>query len=505
MMKRLGIAATLSVAANAYALGPNDSPDIEIFMSGASAQDGNIETLFEQLCVPGTLDIYRDNSSASSPGKAHRAIFCNVDNTKVDGLSLTNPKVLFHKRSAGGSAQGVNPLLDDQPIDAMMINNGNCTRVGATREFLCSINNAGDLAPVISTAGVSDVNPELFVRFNTPEGFSEVDPVKVFQTLDVSGAAALVFGIPVTTGLRDALQEVQINAGRLAENCIGDNTQRCMPNLSKHQVASIMSGQVLHWNQLTAADSTGALVPFTAALASVSPPDNIRVAICRRVDGSGTQAQMNANFLHAPCTGVALPPAEVSNPLQGPVIVKNEGSGDLDLCLDDFNNGTNSGGGNQGEQTFWAVGLQSTEKNPDLAHDYRFIKIDGYAPTLQNAAHGDYLDWAENTYQWKKQGQPNAPSAEQLAILETVARNAAGPAILGPLNLSKFVHPWGVGGYLALSVNGHALGANGEFRLNNPVTPYTHRPLTYRTLSNCRVPVYDRFARDIDGKHVLPL
>lgn len=514
VLKKLGILAAALFAASAYALPPTEVPDIEIFMSGATAQDFNIESLFNQLCMSGTLDIFRDD--AASPGKAHRAFFCTIDSSQVQGgLSLLNPKVLFHKRSAGGSAQGVNPIVENTPIDAMVINNGNCTQVGTTTEWLCTINNTGDLVQVVSTAGVSDVNPELFFSINTPAGFNPVDPATVRNTIDVRAAAALVFGIPVTTSLRDALQDVQINAGRLAAGCIGQDTEACMPSLSTNQISSFLFGAVNHWDQTRVMNSTGTLAPFTQALSTVPAPGRKQVAICRRVPGSGTQAQANAKFLHRPCSGFALNPAVAQNstatgaihgnPATGPIVIENSGSGDVTLCLNDFNNGTNLSGSNPDSQTRWAIGIQSTENNAGLNDDYRFVKIDGVAPTIENAANGTYLDWVELTYQWKKPGQPNAPDANQLAILETIATNAAGPAILGPLNQSKYTHPWGVAGYLALSINDHRLSPNGAFDVNNPVTPYTHFPPGFNVASDCRVPVFDRFVTDTNGDRVFPL
>ncbi|MGH8499266.1 MAG: hypothetical protein ACRERV_10735, partial [Methylococcales bacterium] len=323
--KKLGILATACLAANTYALSPSDSPDIEIFMSGASAQDSNIETLFDQLCMAGTLDIFRDNSS--NPGSAHRAFFCNIDSAQVPGLSLTNPAVLFHKRSAGGSAQGVSPLVENTAIDAMVINNGNCAQVGATNEWRCTINNAGDLTQVFSTAGVSDVNPELFFSINTPAGFAPVDFNTVRNTINVRSAAALVFGIPVTTFLRNALQEVQINDNRLAAGCIGQNTEACMPSLSTHQISSLLWGAVNHWDQTRVKDSTGTLKPFTLALSTVAVPGRKQVAICRRVPGSGTQAQSNAKFLHRPCSGFALNPAVAQNSADTGAIHSNPTTG----------------------------------------------------------------------------------------------------------------------------------------------------------------------------------
>ncbi|MGH8551372.1 MAG: hypothetical protein ACRERU_22740 [Methylococcales bacterium] len=515
VFKKLGILAAACIAANTYALPPTDAPDIEIFMSGASAQDNNIETLFNQLCVSGTLDIFRDNSNPARPGREHRAFFCNLDSSQVPGLSLTNPAVLFHKRSAGGSALGVNPIVENTAIDALAINNGNCARVGTTNEWLCAINNAGDLIQRVSTAGVSDVNPELFFSINTPQGFNPVNHNTVRNTIDVTSAAALVFGIPVTTSLRDALQEVQINAGRLAAGCIGQNNEACMPSLSTNQISSLLWGSVNHWDQTRVPDSTGTLMPFTQALATVAPPGRRQVAICRRVPGSGTQAQANAKFLHRPCSGFALNPAVAanstdtgaihSNPTTGPIVIENSGSGDVALCLNDFNNGTNLSGNNPDLQSRWAIGVQSTENNASLTDNYRFIKVDGVAPTIRNAANGTYLDWVELTYQWQKPGQSNAPNANQLAILEAISTNAAGPTILGPLNQSQYTHPWGVAGYLALSTNGHRLSPDGAFDVNNPVTPYTHFPPGFQASSDCRVPIFDRFVTDTNGNRVFPL
>ncbi len=500
IFKKLGILAAACFAASAYALPPTETPDVEIFMSGASAQDNNIEALFRQLCVAGTLDIFRDNSP--SPGSAHRAFFCNVDSAQVTGLSLTNPKVLFHKRSAGGSAQGVNPVIDGVLIDAMVINNNNCTLASAN-EFLCTISNAGDLIEVVSTAGVSDVNPELFVGVNTPAGFNPVDPQAVLNTMDVRGAAALVFGIPVTTSLRDALQEARINAAQMPANCIGDDTKRCMPSLSRYQIATLFSGQIKNWDQMIIRNAAGQFVPFTQALATVPAPANDLVALCRRIDGSGTQAQLNAKFLNNPCTASAVAPALVSDAVNGPVVVLNSGSGNVDVCLNDFNNGANAGGSNPSLQTFWALGIQSTEKNADIALDYRFVRVDGLPPTLKNAARGTYSDWVELTYQWKKPGQPNAPDANQLAILEKIAVDAGGPEILAALNQSEFKHPWGAGGYLALSTNGHKTTAGRIFDQNNPVMPYTHK--AGGSLNNCNVPVFDLNAVDTNDNSAFQL
>lgn len=475
MFKKLSVAVSAAmISTSAFALAPTETPDIEIFMSGASAQDKGIAALFQDLCVTGTLDVYKDVANPAKPGKAHSAFFCNIDSTKVAGLSTTNPKVLFHKRSAGGSAQGVNPVIDEQAIDAMVINNGNCTNT-APGEYQCTIGAAGDLVPVISDAGVSDVNPEMFVGENTPAGSVDVDATTVASKMTVKGAAALVFGVPVTTTLRNALQEAQFG---VADACVGSDTEACMPNLTSNQVASIISGSVKSWSDFTVGGT-----PLTSI--ATTTPSSTDVTVCRRTNGSGTQAQMNAKFLNYPCTAGAQEPAATGSPFFGPNIILNSGSGDVTLCLNDKNNGTNLSGTNFTSQTAWAVGVQSTEKNADLGDDFRFIKIDGYAPTLENAAAGRYSDVVEQTFQWRKSGALPL-TGDKLTIVDTIASNASAPSILATKLNTKFNHTFGQAGYLALSTNGFT-GAI-PFDATNPVTPYTHAPAGL-PLDNCRAPV----------------
>jgi len=519
MLKKLTVAisATL-ISTSAFALAPTANVDLEIFMSGASAQDKAIEGLFSDLCVTNTLDTYKDLRTDGKRGKAHTAFFCTLDNTKLSSaaqaaMTLTNPNVLFHKRSAGGSAQGVNPVLDLQAIDAMVINNGNCVQLAGTTDWNCSIGNPGDTVPVISDAGVSDVNPEMFIKQNTPAGSLPVDGAKVAANMEVRGAAALVFGIPVTTTLRDALQVAQFGE---ASNCVTDKydptvdnrgaaaeSEACMPTLSKQQVASIMSGSIQKWNSfkfngvgltdLIRGSGTAAISSLAPGFSDGTPFDAVH--ICRRVNGSGTQAQMNAKFMNYPCADGADQPEATGNFDNGPVVVLNSGSGDVTDCLNAFNDGVTIAGQNSFLDKMWAVGIQSTEKNADLADNFRFIKIDGVAPTLANAVNGSYFDVVEQTFQWRKGAVANLPlTGDKLTIISEIATNASSPLELATntgLN-PKYNHTWGQAGYLALSTNGHTPSI--PFAASNPVTPYTHVRGT--VLNNCVVPTANRSIQD---------
>ena len=263
-----------------------------------------------------------------------------------------------------------------------------------------------------------------------------------------------------------------------------------MPSLSSNQVASIMSGNIKKWEQFYVSG-----VPLTTVTGVTAPADT-KVQVCRRVNGSGTQAQNNAVFLRYPCTSAAngtLPARDTAlGGFFGPVVYENSGSGDVNNCLADFNDGTSTGfhvdpgtgadvANNPGLVKRWAIGLQSLEKNADLALNYRFVKVDGVAPTLVNAANGTYKDWVEQSYQWRK-----TLAGDNKVIAEHIAATAANPAFLGNLDATKFNHSFGMSGFLAVSTF-HTPAANGVLDLANPVIPYTHAPGAF-SLDNCRIP-----------------
>lgn len=506
----MAAAAALS-AGNAFALAPGAAVDIEIWASGATAQDKGVEALFSELCVAGTLDVYRDNANASKPGAQHSAYFCRLDSTKVTGLGTVNPNVLFHKRSQGGSAQGVTPLILDQAITHMQINNGNCTKTAPDSFYRCRVSNAGDTILHESDLGVSDVNPDLFRGVNAPreDGVKQPDvtTAQVSSLLDVTPAAGLVFGIPVTLSLYTALQDAQMDQGRIPAGCVlgDDSNPDCMPSLSSEQVASLLAGKVQNWNRFKVQIGAASVNFFDNYSGGMGLTDN-KVAICRRVDGSGTQAQANAVFLNNPCMGSAVNPVGATNALSGPIVpstnlaqngVGQSGSGDVDNCLADFNDGTNTGGsGNTSKR--WAIGIQSLEKNsgrdsngnPIARKNYRFVKIDGAAPTLAEVAAGRYPDWVEQTFQWRK-ASVGGPTGDVLTILQKIAQDASKPSIVKDLNV-EFNHPFGQSGFLALSTNGTNAQTFPFDAANNPTINLTHRQGS--SLDNCRAPTVNTTA-----------
>lgn len=479
-------------AQNSFALANSVTPDVEVFISGASAQDKGIDKLVADLCDANTLTVYKDNggstTDASKWGKKHTAWFCTMNDQTVPGLSVASMNVLIHKRSDGGSAQGVSPLLANTAIAHMSINNSNCTTdIGGVKG--CRITSTGDLADHASDAGVSDVNPEMFKGLNTPAGFSDVDADAVASTMTVKPAAALVFGVPVSLNFYKALQTAQgltaaVGCTQGAYNNAAGDKGACMPSMTRQQIATILSGQVKNWSEVT--------VNGTALTSLVTPPTDTKVHICKRTAGSGTGAQQYAKFLNNPCATSSLEFA--TSAATGPVVNQMAESGDMEVCLQDWSKGTNSindavsgAAINGGLKTGWAIGQQSMEKNANNAKDYRFIKVDGVAPTLQNAFNGSYYDWVESTWQYR-----NELSGDKLTLVDTIIANASSPDKLATLlNAANSNYDFGKSGFLAVPANGNAIAA--VLDETQPVIPYTHAGAG-GALDNCTVPVRVRGA-----------
>jgi len=515
-------------------LAPTDVPDIEIYMAGATAQDKAIKALFMNLCGPVTTlnpaggSQSQDLSIFNTSG--HTAYFCTL-NTKtaanpngIQGLSkmvggvltpVTSAKVLFHKRSAGGSAQGVNPLVAGTAIAHMPVNAVNCATApviaaGVPDTYACTTT-----ANQLSDAGISDVEPLMFRGLNTPTGGAPITAASD-ALLTKQSAAALLFGVPVTTPLYVALQKAQ--GILLKPNCTipGTYSEECMPSLSKQQVAMLMSGQVKKWSEIknaagldliaiandaaaTATYPAGVttFVELDGGLAKNIAPTDTKFHYCKRIEGSGTGAVQYATFLNAPCSDTAMDGDFATSSVNGPVKHELSGSGDMDKCLSDFADKTNTGlqwtsgtsfttAVNTALASGWAIGQQSLENNAGAipARHYRFVKIDGVAPTLANAFSGKYYDWAEPTYQWRTTGAL-APTGDKLPIIQKIASDAASPAIIASDLNPGFNHAFGQSGYLA---NGKVFPITATLNPLLPVMPYTHAPGTAAT-SACRVPV----------------
>jgi hypothetical protein len=348
-------------------------------------------------------------------------------------------------------------------------------------------------------AGLSDVNPELVGGVSAP--------------LTVQPQNQIVWGLPVSKNLRNALQTIQ---GLVPSSVPHDDPLRdaeaSMPNLTRSQVATLFAGTIRSWDQFY--DSRGAPLTQSAFLAPGPPRDpdasgaspgayrpdpkyGSNVYICRRIATSGTQAAYEVHYLRARCESDALAflaPNDGSTLTDGGsatrlvrvahppgTVFAGVGTADVRECLDahaQFNR--------------WAIGLLSTESVGNNGNrKFRYVKVDGVAPTLLNAYMGRWSHVTEQSMQWRKTFDPALSSTPEGRVLAFVAKNLGQPRVISALN-SGFVHSWGQGGYLAPATSGFAAPKSpvtaDELRLN-PVSSLT---MSFGRLDDCHEPVLIR-------------
>lgn len=471
--KLLSAAVLLSLGAGqaaALPLSDYDATTLDVYISGASAQDQGLESMMRRLCEANTLDIYRGTS-----GSNQRMMFCRITSTNVPGFpAAPGRKVLLHKSSVGGSGNGVQPVADASQLAFM------------TQASTCPAPVGQPAQPGLPAYGLSTCTANVTANAVPHAGLSDVEPALLGATptqnarLEVASANALIFGVPVSRNLRDELQRAQ---GLPA----GSDLEADMPTLTKGQLTSMFAGGITDWNQLS--DQSGISLTDPAGL-TLNPPADTRVFIARRVGTSGTQATFNANFLNFPCATGVLPMVPGNDGGSCGTNTVNEGSGTSNVlnCLTTHNTANR-----------WAVGMASMENVPAAAAGWRFVKINGQAPTLLNVAESRYDLYAEQTIQWRNATAPSPLSGEPLALMQKVRTDLGDPVVVNSLN-NAFIQNPGVNewytGLMALITNGWvptdpAAAPVGpltaaEVRAN-PVNTNTRSPSG--TTNNCQVPV----------------
>ncbi len=485
----------------------------EIYLSGASAVVGFIENLItnnavidaDQVCNP-AAPIYKFQDNGN--GTDQNAYYCSINptNPQLVGLAAGKTELLIYKRSVGGSALGVAPIIADAKAPANpsagaveFLNVSNpalCTAppaAGALRVSTCTYSptTAGQFQLKKPDFGVSDVDPEQFRGLNTPAGFAAVNPADV-NLLTVRSAFGQAFGIAATLKLRNAMQSVLIAQGALPGCAAGSEAPECMPSLTRDQVASIFVGDLDNWTDV----KIGANNLFALAPAALQP-GNSRIHLCTRAPGSGTLATNSINFLNYPCSSAASSPKADTGALPEGLaqtqVHAMSSSGNVDVCLRELDAGNDTiGTGFNNTYTAganphrWALGIQGLERNATRTSDWRFIKIDGIEPSIANVATGKYHDWSESTFQFANN---HVFDQSENLIVNEIIKAASNPLVVASLN-APLTHSFGTGAYLSDPSNFPA-NANGQFVAANPVNPYSHATTTLG-VNNCRVPTaYD--------------
>lgn len=280
------------------------------FISGASATQKGLAGIATTLF---SSSFRLANTSVSSR-----------DYEAVAGIMKTGPwaglSAIIIDRVKGGSVFGVNSVARDvngdgivegELIESLSVNTTDCTTGTGTvaDPYICLQTNGTTRPHMIPDAGISDVAPDKFQSPINTEGEVAAAALSELELADITNEYSkplytLAFGVPVTNNIN--------------------------PKLTRATVAGIMAGNITKWNEV---DST------------VAAED---IVVCRRVQGSGSQAVDNLYFGNYPCSeNLKNEPANrestdswndaantyVINASSGYQVIENSSSGDVRNCL----------------------------------------------------------------------------------------------------------------------------------------------------------------------------
>ncbi|NJK42745.1 MAG: hypothetical protein HC937_03575 [Aquincola sp.] len=360
-LRHVACAALATLASQAYALDPatvNNAATLKVYFSGASATKASIGQLFTQNCNAAT----RTDYTLASDANFGTIYSCTLNGTNDFGLGGIN--VAFQKRDAGGSGQGVYPVANGNAI--AFIDPTTCTGP-ASGVGTCSaqFNRVPD-------GGTSDVEPAVFTpTLNNPAPFS--GPLNL-GAITIRPFVSTIFGLAVTDALYAKLQQDQGIGGR--------------PSVPKDAVSTMLRNNFpfdsVAWRLLLPNTNDGT--------------QNRQVTVCRRVNGSGTQASANRFWLEYPFnSGINMEPWTSADSSTGShgigagqlYVVNNSANADVINCM----NAANAAGS-------FAIGHISYE-NAEPAVGWKFASISGREGGRENTKSGQYPYFFEATCQFR--------------------------------------------------------------------------------------------------------
>ena len=518
----------------------NGAPNLTIYLSGAiSLNNAYNAVVTNTLAAPNSVDIFNDvDPNTGTKGSRWTAHYFTGNDAL--GLGLAGKKILLVRRTVGGSGYGVIPLTNNIPVEHLRIAglpeaSWVADGVRAWKQTLDTNNATTYLIKKVSDGGSIAVDPSSILKPGTqnyPEQINELatglpEPgwpltlTKLPAGFTVLPTGGLVSGIGVTLDLYKVLQAAQIRAGSLpATVAVGNYSEPSLPNLNRNIVASLLAGKIGAWDQIKIVDKTDAntvkslLHSDILTDAGVAAPykeattgNNLTpVAVGLRNNGASTSVVAYSVFLNYPGTLNAFSPAsatpdnaiveDASLPIvKKPIIIADTGT-----LLKDWQNGTNVLGFNNvvdglGFAKRWGIALNSADRNTTITvagtggDPWRYIKIDGYAPTLENVAAGVYPYWGEGVvlYRTTKASDPNW--ALKTKILKTLADEMGSPAVIGAAVTTQ---AWGKTGAFATTTDPRRFAATVPLDPSNPVSPFSHK--SFGTVHAEIVPVADRNA-----------
>jgi hypothetical protein len=255
-----------ALALGEYQAKPGDT--LDLYVAGSWAQDNTLQQLLQLICETDSLDVYR------APGRYVRLFFCRMKSSQASLAGLPpGQKIAFHKSSIAGGGSGVGPLIQRTPVEFLNVEDlrdhldDRCPAASRMKHAgqgdLSGFTEYECLNPTprfeVPDVGMSDVEPKFFLN---PFGLGP----SALEALSVHHPSALIYGVPVSLGLRNALQSARfaksqpcnpanphyaerVAAGHGSHVARGE-TEECMPGLSRVQLAGVFSGALTDWGQI---------------------------------------------------------------------------------------------------------------------------------------------------------------------------------------------------------------------------------------------------------------
>lgn len=490
----VGSAFAMGIAAHANAGTPvaNLTTTLDGFTTGSTAFEPALRAYVRSICsstveefqvaaVPQVGDaIYGTSGGATSNQKA--IIWqCSALTTAIgSNTSLTL------RKSSGDSGEGLTSATGFYPVNFISTANAQAvagftcgtasntvaeTGLSALNQQTCTYSSSTGSAFITATnglAGIADVEPSILNN-----AINAVVPDTGPSVIAVENIAAAVWGVPVTKTLRDKLQGVQ-------GLTVGNDTEDQMPSLSHTALYSVFANTLASADSLTNAADVG--ITTLAFGGSPASTNGNRIYFLRRPASSGTMASFKAMFGNKPCAGTtswagdsitaptACPTLTTTTPAANRQVLLFQSTGNLVSCLTSLETNVR-----------YAIGIASSSNNPiptgQPDKGFRYIKVDGYAPTLINAATGRYPYFTEATFMTPLGAL--APSGDAVTLLNNIKVGLRTPSVIAKVNNDNTGGDQTYGGFKTGYVITSASGFSPTYPLTkagmdtNPVVPGT--------------------------------
>ena len=283
-LSKIAMAAGLAAIASSAVADPSgvnrplsnyNSGTTDVYLAGSSAVDLALTKFIANACDSGSLDTYRTDAN----GKTYYLWTCEstAAGGGTFGLTSGNTKIAIHKNT-NSSGDGVNFVANASGATVPVLRTSDLAACGVAASVIPAT--PGISSYTLSNCGAIVGTQLAQVNF----GFADSEPNQfapaVSSQLTTAYPFSLIFGIPVTKTLRNALQQQQF--GVTNDESIGR-----VPSISAAQINAIYTGKQNNWAN-------------AAGVSGLGGSNNVHLV--RRSDGSGTTRIFNETFVGQFCS-----------------------------------------------------------------------------------------------------------------------------------------------------------------------------------------------------------